>query len=47
MKYKFKKNGGGGGGGGTGSKALSKLDSKDRSFLKTYGQLHPINEIEY
>ena len=41
MKSKFKNNAGTKSG-----KAISKLDSKDRSFLKTYGQLHPINEIE-
>lgn len=26
--------------------SLNKLDSKDREFLKKYGQLHPVNEIE-
>jgi hypothetical protein len=25
----------------------SKLDAKDRNFLKTFGQQHPINDIEY
>ena len=28
-------------------KGISKLDSKEKKFLKSYGQLHPINEIEY
>jgi hypothetical protein len=28
------------------NKALSKLDSKDKKFIKKYGELHPINEIE-
>ena len=27
-------------------KGLSKLDSKEKKFLKNYGQSHPINEIE-
>ena len=27
-------------------KNLKKLDSKDRNFLKTFGELHPINDIE-
>ena len=28
-------------------KALSKLYAIDRNFLKTFGQQHPINDIEY
>lgn len=43
MKYKSKKNKSG----GSGSGKYSKLDAKDKSFIKNYGQLHPINEIEY
>jgi len=44
MKYKSNKKSGRGGGG---SGKYNKLDAKDKSFLKNYGQLHPINEIEY
>jgi hypothetical protein len=28
-------------------RGLAKLDTKEKKFLKNYGQLHPINEIEY
>jgi hypothetical protein len=27
-------------------KDLAKLDNKGRNFLKTFGELHPINDIE-
>jgi hypothetical protein len=27
-------------------KDLNKLDAKDRSFLKDFGELHPINELK-
>ena len=28
-------------------KLTKKLDPKDLSFIKTYGELHPINDLEY
>jgi hypothetical protein len=27
-------------------KSIKNLDSKDRNFIKSYGELHPINDIE-